>query len=150
MAADPATRRAAAAQRRPAPRPQPRRAPLRVVRPDERSRAVGRMGSLVVVALFGILFAVAGLHAVLVQTQAHLDAQRSANAAVVEEISALEAELAWIESPAGVEEWAAAAGLVRAPGYVILSPVPAGRLAPPTSADPFAVAPMVAADEAAG
>ena len=136
----PASRRlaAVAAQPRPAARPEPRRAPLRVVRPDPRSRALGRMSTLVLIGLFAILFAIAGLHAVLVQTQAHLDAQRADNLVVAEQIDALEAQLAWIESPAGIEEWAAAIGLVRAPGYVVLSPVAEGALAAPSVADPFA------------
>lgn len=135
----PASRRlAVAAQPRPAAKPQPRRAPLRVVRPDPRSRALGRMSTLVLVGLFAILFAIAGLHAVLVQTQAHLDAQRAENLVVAEQIDALEAQLAWIESPAGIEEWAEAIGLVRAPGYAVLSPVADGALAAPSVADPFA------------
>ena len=132
------TRGRLAAQLRPAARPQPRRAPLRVVRPDERTRALGRMSTLVIVGLFAILFAVAGLHAVLVQTQARLDAQRAANLVVVEEIDTLDARLAWIESPAGVEEWARDAGLVRPPGHVVLPIVPEGGLAAPVVADPFA------------
>ena len=143
----PASRRlaAVAAQPRPAARPEPRRAPLRVVRPDPRSRALGRMSTLVLIGLFAILFAVAGLHAVLVQTQARLDAQRAANLVVVEEIDTLDAQLAWIESPAGVEEWAREAGLVRPPGHLVISIPPEGRLAPPTVTDPFAAA----AEEAA-
>lgn len=140
---------ATAAQLRPAPRPQPRRAPLRVVGPDERTRALGRMSTLVIVGLFAILFAVAGLHAVLVQTQARLDAQRAANLVVVEEIDSLDAQLAWIESPAGIEEWARGAGLVRPPGHLMVPTVPEGRLAPPTVADPFASSSSASAGEEA-
>ena len=149
----PASRRlaAVAAQPRPAARPEPRRAPLRVVRPDPRSRALGRMSTLVLIGLFAILFAIAGLHAVLVQTQAHLDAQRADNLVVAEQIDALEAQLAWIESPAGIEEWAETIGLVRAPGYVVLSPVADGALAAPAVADPFASKrPTPTGEEAAG
>ena len=149
----PASRRlaAVAAQPRPGARPEPRRAPLRVVRPDPRSRALGRMSTLVLIGLFAILFAIAGLHAVLVQTQAHLDAQRADNLVVAEQIDALEAQLAWIESPAGIEEWAETIGLVRAPGYVVLSPVADGALAAPAVADPFASKrPTPTGEEAAG
>ena len=140
VAVTPASRRlaAVAAQPRPSAKPQPRRAPLRVVRPDRRSQALGRMSTLVLIGLFAILFAIAGLHAVLVQTQASLDAQRADNAVVAEQIDALEAKLAWIESPAGIEEWAETAGLVRAPGYIVLSPAAEGALAAPAVADPFA------------
>ena len=140
MAAPTAARRLQAAPARPArrPSPQPRRAPLRVVQPDARIRIVGTMGTLVVIALFGILFTIAGLHAVLVQTQARLDAQRAANATLVEEVVDLEAELAWLESPAGIEEWAEASGLVRAPGYAELAIVVPGQLAAPPAGDPFA------------
>ena len=55
-AATPAPRRrtATAAQARPAARPQPRRAPLRVVRPDERVRALGTMSTLILIGLFMI------------------------------------------------------------------------------------------------
>ena len=139
MAAPTTARRLQAAPARPArrPNPQPRRTPLRVVQPDARIRVVGTMGTLVAVVMFVILFAIAGLHAVLVQTQAQLDAQRAANAALAEEVVDLEADLAWIESPAGVEEWAEAAGLVRAPGYAELSRVAPGQLAAPPPGDPF-------------
>ena len=150
MAASSTAARSAAAVarplRRPAarPQPQPRRAPLRVVTPDTRMRVVGRIGTLVAVALFAMLLFVASLHAALVQTQARLDAQRAANARIVEEIATIEAELAWMESPAGVEEWAEASGLVRAPGFAVLSVVAAGELRPPGSEDPFAATPEVA------
>jgi len=137
-----------------AARPQPvaksrqRRAPLQVVSPPARSGALLRM-SMVMVGLFTILFAVAAVQAVLVQTQAHLDSRQAENLAVAEQIDALEAELAWIESPAGIEAWAKATGLVRAPGYVILSPVTEGALAAPVVADPFVSKRLVPAGEEA-
>lgn len=143
----PARRLAAVVQ----PKSAPRRAPLRVVRPEDRARALGRMSTLVIVGLFAILFAVAGLHAVLVQTQARLDAQRADNLAVIDEIDALEAQLAWIESPEHIEEWAAAAGLVRAPGHIVLPQIADGALAPPAIDDPFASKrPTPTGEEAAG
>ena len=47
------------------------------------------LGTSVVVARFAVLFGVAALHAVLVQTQAQIDAQRAANAAVQAELAAV-------------------------------------------------------------
>jgi cell division protein FtsB len=130
--------------RRPAARParpaQPRQANLRVVRPDHRIRAVGMLGTSVVVALFVVLFVIAALHAVLVQTQAQIDAQRAANAAMHAELAVVTADLARVDSPEGLEQWAIEAGLVLAPEVVILSPVAPGTLAPPMSGDPFAEA----------
>ena len=95
------------------------------------------LGTSVVVALFAVLFVVAALHAVLVQTQAQIDAQRAANAAVQAELAAVTADLARVDSPEGLEQWAIDAGLVLAPEVVILSPVVPGTLAPPISGDPF-------------
>jgi hypothetical protein len=130
--------------RRPAVRParpaQPRQANLRVVRPDHRIRVVGMVGTSVAVTLFVVLFVVAALHAVLVQTQAQIDAQRAANAAVQAELAVVTADLARVDSPEGLEQWAIDAGLVLAPEVVILSPVAPGTLAPPMSGDPFAEA----------
>lgn len=121
-----------------ASRTAPKAAPLRVVRPDERVRTVGAIGSAVAVFFFLVLFALAGLHAVVVQTQSELDAVNS-------EIAGLEAarvgslaDLAWAGSAIGVETTALAAGYVPASQPVNLSPVPFGRLVPPLSADPFA------------
>jgi len=140
MAATPATARrsgAAAARSRPVAQPKARRASLRVVSPPARSGALVPM-SVVMGGVFTVLFAIAAVQAVLVQTQARIDAQTAANLAIVEQIDALDAQLAWIESPAGIEAWAKETGLVRAPGYIILSPVGEGALAAPVVADPFA------------
>lgn len=127
--------------RRPAARPartaQPRQANLRVVRPDHRIRVVGMLGTAVVATFFAVLFIVAALHAVLVQTQAQIDAQRAANAAVQAELAVVNADLARVDSPEGLEQWAIDNGLVLAPEVVILSPVAPGTLAPPMSGDPF-------------
>ncbi len=130
--------------RRPAARParqgQPRQANLRVVRPDHRIRVVGMLGTAVAVGLFAVLFVVAALHALLVQTQAQIDAQRVANAAVQAELAVVNADLARVDSPEGLEQWAINAGLVLAPEVVILSPVALDTLAPPTSGNPFSEA----------
>lgn len=135
MAAPTTARRAAA---RPARQAQPRPANLRVVRPDHRVRVVGALGTAVVVTFFAVLFVIAGLHAVLVQTQAQIDAQRAANAVVQAELDAVVADLAWSDSPEGLEQWARDAGLVQAPEVPTLVPMAPGALPPPASADPFA------------
>lgn len=135
MAATQPARRTAA---RPAREAQPQRAKLRVVRPDHRIRVVGLLGTSVVVTFFGVLFVVAALHALLVQTQAQIDAQRATNAVIQADLAVVSADLARIDSPEGLEQWALDAGLVPAPEVVILSLVEPGTLAPPTSGDPFA------------
>lgn len=116
---------------------QTRRPDLRVVRANERVRAVGTLGTIAVAMFMVVLLVLAGLHAVLVQTQAQLD---SLNA----EISHLEvqrnegiAKLAWHDSPDGLAEAAVAAGLVHATDLRVLGPVTEGRLSPPVGADPF-------------
>ena len=142
MAAPTQARRAVAA--RPARQAQPRRADLRVVRPDHRVVVVGAVGTAVIISFFAVLIAVAGLHAVLVQTQAQIDAQRAANAQVQEELDDVVAALAWIDTPEGLEHWALTSGLIEAPEVVSLTPVAPGALPAPTSADPFAPNPEAA------
>ena len=113
MVATTQPRRQAAA--RPARQVQPRRADLRIVRPDHRVAVVGTLGSAVAITIFVVLFVIAGLHAVLVQTQAQIDAQRAANAQVQEELDDVVAALAWIDTPEGLEHWALTSGLIEAP-----------------------------------
>ena len=138
------------ARRQPALRParqaQPRRADLRVVRPDRRVVVVGALGTAVIITFFAVLFAIAGLHAVLVQTQARIDAQRAANAEVQEQLDDVVAQLAWIDTPEGLEHWARTSGLIEAPEVVSLAPVPIGALAAPTTDDPFGPATGEAAE----
>jgi len=109
---------------------------LRVVTVEDRVRTVGAMGTIFVAIMLATLFAIAALHAVVVNTQARIDG-------INEEISTLEDELevrvadeAWLDSPAGVHEAAQRAGLVEAADVVALAPVPEGQLAPPGD-DPF-------------
>ena len=131
-------RNTARAPSAPAGRGASRRAPLEVVRPDERVRTVGTIGTFVAGFLFVVLFGLAGLHAVVVQTQAELDA---VNAEIVELEEARDdaiAERAWFDSPEGLAEAASAAGLVPAPEVVMLAHVAPGRLDPPGAPDPFA------------
>ncbi|MFT5201079.1 MAG: hypothetical protein ACI9C1_000447 [Candidatus Aldehydirespiratoraceae bacterium] len=135
MAPNPSRVRAAA---KPAPKAAPKRADLRVVRTDDRVRTVGAISSAVAAFFFLVMFALAGLHAVVVQTQSELDG-------VNREISNLEearvvalADLAYSGSAIGVETTALAAGFVPAARPINLPLVPPGQLAPPTSADPFA------------
>ncbi len=143
MAATTPARRQAAA--RPARQAQPRRADLRVVRPDHRVAVVGALGTAVIITFFGVLFAIAGLHAVLVQTQAEIDAQRAANAEVQEELDEVVAALAWIDTPEGLEQWARRSGLIQAPEVVSLAPLPVGALPAPDAGDPFAATPSAEA-----
>jgi len=128
----------ARATARPARQAAPRRAPLSVVRPDDRARTVGIMGTVFVVLVFTSLIGVAGLHAVLVQTQAEIDSIHAENGELEVERNRLLASQAWHDSPEGLEELAAAAGLVLAADVVMLAPVPVGALAAPTTVDPFA------------
>ncbi len=137
MVATTQPRRQAAA--RPARQPQPRRADLRIVRPDHRVAVVGTLGSAVAITIFVVLFVIAGLHAVLVQTQAQIDAQRAANAQVQEELDDVVAALAWIDTPEGLEHWALTSGLIEAPEVVSLTPIAPGALPAPSSANPFAL-----------
>lgn len=115
----------------------PKRADLKVVRSEDRVRTVGAISSIVASFFFVVLFALAGLHAVVVQTQADLDAVNA-------EITSLEelrverlADLAWADSAVGLEVTALAAGLVPAADTVILAPLPPGALDRPASIDPF-------------
>jgi len=137
MVATTQPRRQAAA--RPARQVQPRRADLRIVRPDHRVAVVGTLGSAVAITIFVVLFVIAGLHAVLVQTQAQIDAQRAANAQVQEELDDVVAALAWIDTPEGLEHWALTSGLIEAPEVVSLTPIAPGALPAPSSANPFAL-----------
>lgn len=140
MAADTALRQAPRPVRRaaPAPRPAPGRAPLRVVRPDDRARTVGAIGTIVAGFFFLVLLALAGLHAVVVQTQAELD-DVNADIASLEELRVdTLAERAWSESAVGLAANAEAAGYVPAAEVVNLHRVGPGELPPPASPDPFA------------
>lgn len=114
-----------------------RRADLRVVRSDQRVAVVGALGTAVIITFFAVLFVIAALHAVLVQTQAKIDAQRAANATVQEQLDQVVAELAWIDTPKGLEQWARTSGLIEAPEVVSLTPVAPGTLPAPLVADPF-------------
>lgn len=88
--------------------------------------------------VFVALFSIAALHAVRVQTQAEIDAQRSDNLAAAAELELAVAELAWIDSPEGLEQWAVDHGLVEAPQVISLAPLAQGMLEPPTVGNPFA------------
>lgn len=114
------------------------RADLRVIRAHHRARTVGTLSTIVGTFILLLLFMLAGLHAVLVQTQATLDS-------VDAEISTLEvqrnealAELAWHDSPDGLAEAASLAGLALATDVEMLAPVAEGELGPPIRPNPFA------------
>ena len=127
----------------PAPRtragekPQKRGADLRVVRANERVRTASTLGTIIVSIIMGVLLMLAGLHAVLVQTQAQLDSLDTEIAQLEVQRNEGLAELAWHDSPKGLAEAAAAAGLVHATDRTPLSPVAEGALAPPSEVNPF-------------
>lgn len=138
MASSSAARGSSRPARKTAAKAAPRRADLRVVRTDDRARTVGAIGSIVASFFFVVLFALAGLHAVVVQTQAELD-DVNADITELEELRVMRlADLAWADSAVGLETTALAAGLVPAGETVILTPVPPGRLTSPSFVDPFA------------
>lgn len=141
MATSTASRRAATRPGRgTAPKPTPKKVDLRVVRAEERVRTVGAISSIVASFFFIVLFALAGLHAVVVQTQAELD-EVNADITRLEELRVVRiADLAWAGSAVGLETTALAAGLVPAAEPVIVTPVPPGGLAEPEFTDPFAPA----------
>ncbi len=115
----------------------PKRANLQVVRPEDRARTVGAISSIVASFFFVILFALAGLHAVVVQTQAQLDEINTDITALEELRIVRQADLAWAQSAVGLEATALEAGFVPAGDTAILAPVPPGELTAPTSIDPF-------------
>lgn len=136
-----AVREATKPARRPAPASRresaKEKAPLRIVAVPERARSVGAMGTLFVVLVFATLFALAALHAVLVETQAQIDALDHENHDLREQLDQRLAEEARLDSPDGLREAAAAAGLVEATDVPPLVPLGPGLLAPPTLPDPF-------------
>lgn len=120
----------------------PRRpAELRVVRGDERVRTVGTISSMVAGFFFLVLFVLAGLHAVVVQTQAELDAIDARIVELEERRDEAEEARARADSPEGLPVVAAELGLVPAPEVVFLTPVAPGELGAPSAPDPFAGAP---------
>jgi|DEB0MinimDraft_10_1074344.scaffolds.fasta_scaffold00077_32 hypothetical protein len=121
-------------QRRVTTAPNPR---LRVVGADDTISSIGRIGSLIGAIAFVGLLGIAALHAVLVQTQAEIDAQRSENAVLQEQVDQSVVTLAWIDSPEGLETWARDHGLVVAEETRPLAPVNEGALPAPASANPF-------------
>ena len=141
MAQSSTARRSSRPARTAAPRNASRKAELRVVTAEDRVRTVGTIGSIVAAFFFVVLFALAGLHAVVVQTQAELDGVNADIASLEEQRVMRLADLAWADSAVGLETTAIAAGLVpAADSPVILPPVAAGELTPPQFADPFASA----------
>jgi len=118
-------------------KPQDRRADLRVVRANERVRTVGTLGTIIGSTLMAMLMLLAGLHAVLVQTQAKLDSLDSEIAGLEVQRNETLAELAWHDSPEGLAQAASEAGFVHATDLKILAPVAEGELLPPAGLDPF-------------
>jgi len=84
-----------------------------------------------------MLLMLAGLHAVLVQSQAKLDSLDAEIAGLEVQKNETLAELAWHDSPDGLAEAAAAAGFVHATDLKVLAPVAEGELLRPAGIDPF-------------
>lgn len=98
---------------------------------------MGAISTIVAMFFFALLFALAGLHAVVVQTQSELDDVNAEIADLEERRILTLAERVWSESVEGLAVAATSAGYVPAPDVVTLARVPIGQLAPPSSADPF-------------
>ena len=102
-------------------------------------RPIADAGTMIAVCIFVGFLILAGLHAVLVQNQAELDDLITGNQKRQEQINQLLADIAYLDSPEGAAEQAAAAGLVPAAEVVTLGPVSPGVLLPP-GPDPFGLA----------
>lgn len=112
---------------------------LRLAESARSRRGLGGIGTLAVVALFAVSLTLAVLHAVLVENQAALDDLAEQNRLRQELIESLLAAVAHLDSPEGLAEQAAAAGLVPAAELVTLVPLGTGLL-PPPQPDPFSLA----------
>lgn len=104
-----------------------------------RKSSLGDAGTLLALCLFMGCLSLAALHAVMVQNQARLDDLQASNQNRQELIDRLLAEIAYLDSPEGVEMNAVEAGLVLAAEVVTLTPV-AQDLLPAPSSDPFKLA----------
>ena len=122
------------------PKTAPPTAPVREasVEPKVRTReriwpALTLVTSLAVV----IAFVVAGLFASDIQTQAEIDDIKREIEELKETRINVLAQRAWYDSPEGLAETAATAGLVPAPEVALLVPLAPGFLLPPNEIDPF-------------
>ena len=121
--------------RAPRPAEPPRRAPLRVVRPEERRdarrarrRARALAGMIVVIVAAG-LFGVVALHVILTQNQFRLDSVRQQATAEQAKYERLRLEVAELESPQRIVDTAQQRlGMVTPPDVRYLTP-PAGTSA---------------------
>ena len=136
-----------AAVRRAAPRvaePVPRRddrPPLRLVEPPSSKPKVrmGLIGTVLLVALFVGIFALAAMHTLVVQAQFELDRLDQQVSERLGELDALRLDVARLESPAAITEAAREIGLVAPTERVYLEPVVTpvpDRSAPPGASPP--------------
>jgi hypothetical protein len=106
--------------------PAERQRHLRVVRPHDRLRRklhlTPRAGVTMTVALFGGLFAVAGSHALLIESQARLDRLDDQVADEEARYERLRMDVAEMESPERILADAAQLGMVAPEGLVWVSP----------------------------
>jgi len=114
------------------------RSALTVVEPEARRRWVGVIGPIAVASLFGVLLAMAGLQALIVQGQTGLDRLDRELAEAGARHDRLLLSLAELESPDRVVAEARRLGMVDAPVVVYLTPTRPAAM-PPTSLNPSAV-----------
>jgi outer membrane murein-binding lipoprotein Lpp len=111
---------------RPDPRPTPtdRRQHLRVVRPDERParRLTPKVGVALTAVVFAILFAVAGAHTIIAQSQIRLDGLDTQVQTEQSRYQQLRKDVAQMESPERVVAAAEAQGMVTPQDLVYLQP----------------------------
>ena len=98
---------------------------------------IGPALTLVTSLVIVIAFVVAGLFASDIQTQAEIDDIKREIEELRETRINVLAQRAWYDSPEGLAETAASAGLVPAPDVALLVPVAPGFLLPPNEIDPF-------------
>jgi hypothetical protein len=118
-----------------------RRPNLSLVRPPRRLRP-GLIGTIVISLLFGTLFVLAAMQAILVQGQLRLDRVHTDIEARQETVDKLATEVATLEAPARIQQAAVEFGMVQPPDVVFLAPTTVDPLPPEAApaADPAAPA----------
>ena len=117
------------------PRLRPERRPeLTLVEAPRRRVRVGLVGTLLVVTVFGALFALAAMHSLVVQAQFELDRLDQQVSARQDQIDARRVEVAELESPSAIVGAANELGMVEPTDTVYLAP----SAAPQSDGEPAA------------
>ncbi len=116
-----------------------RRPTLELVRPQRRLRP-GLIGTVVICLVFGTLFVLAAMQAILVQGQLRLDRAHQDIEARQEVLDKLATEVATLEAPARIQRVAADFGMVQPPDVVFLAPTTVEPLPPAETPAPDATA----------